>query len=974
MTPPGSRRNFFLGSGGSPFDFPEVPRGLARLRPGLEVPAAARNAGLFRQDEALQRLLTLGYPRLGPTAEGPTTPADMEAAVRALWDSARQGNRLGYLDAMRGCYVMLHRQMGDAGARAEIPRLARLFSDIAEEYARHIAERPEYSPLQRLTYLFAAARVARLFLGRLGDAEAGSAPEFSGEVAALRGLLQRFHVALERYVGEAQSAEPGTVALQGIRLQIEMRQYVLQGETDRARVRARELAAFYREHPPLEENEANPESLRFYHSAGRELRADPDFLNLIGELDGPSQAEQEGGILNGVALQWLATAAGTLDQVNEDSEATIRSRYQALSAVTTVLALAYPAATLRSLLAMLRDLPSAEDHRVALRRIVAAAPEVATYLREVAGEESLDALWQRAVDAAAHVESLRAGPGRRALEAVLSGNEAQHPVARLAEELARHPGLLVALGLEADGGPGRPRMRNALELLRRGEEGLSQVRAFRESHPDVSYDRLLSLLEPGEGMNAPANAFAERLLEVLQEDLGSHEDHEEAMAQALFQSVAQSGEIAPQRTLSPAVATQARSLAQRMEGMGYRGYRVLRHLIAPQSLATLGVGILATELTPALLIARAGASGRLAMPLIGPLVRAGTLSRRGTFLTGLGSGVGMAALGTGLHSLHQHGLGLRTHFWRDFGTSGVINGLTFGSTLLFARGWNRLLSPNAANGVAIGEMGFARSLALHGGNAVFGTFMGMGLGIAARRLQNGRWETSWDEVAENFATMLLWETGAAGLRGLRRSAGLNAELYLPDAGRFSRLWNRLPLLRNPSVLGEHRAVRVGEVVDRMIQNNPALAGDRPFLLRQLGLHEAHAPGSLESFNDAMFQHYEPRISGAGRRRRLLMVRRATSVSAEVPDAGGNSPDVRQRRNAILDLQAADPSAPVAEARDSVEPPRPVAVADVDEARRLAETDPVIRNGEMIAEYHKYYGSAALMQVNDTHARIARKGF
>ncbi len=51
-----------------------------------------------------------------------------------------------------------------------------------------------------------------------------------------------------------------------------------------------------------------------------------------------------------------------------------------------------------------------------------------------------------------------------------------------------------------------------------------------------------------------------------------------------------------------------------------------------------------------------------------------------------------------------------------------------------------------------------------------------------------------------------------------------------------------------------------------------------------------------------------------------------------------------------------------------------AVADVDEARRLAETDPVIRNGEMIAEYHKYYGSAALMQVNDTHARIARKGF
>jgi len=935
MTPPGSRRNFFTGSGGSPFDFPEVPRALARLRPGLELPAASRNAGLFRQDEALRRLLTLGYPRLGPTAEGPRSPADMEAAVRALWDSARQGNRLGYLDAMRGCYVLLHRQMGDAAARAEIPRLARLCSDIAEEYARHIAERPEYSPLQRLTYLFAAARVARLFLGRLGDAEAGSTPEFAGEIAALRGLLQRFHVALEGYVGEAQRAEPRTVALQGIRLQIEMRQFILQGESDRARVRARELEAFYREHPPLEENEADPESLRFYHAAGRELGADPEFLNLIGQLDGPSQAEQEGGILNGVALQWLATAAGTLDQVNEDAEATIRSRYQALSAVTTVLALAYPAATLRSLLAMLRDGPSAEDHRAALRRISAASLEIAAYLREVTGEASLEDLWRRAVDAGAHVESLRAGPGRRALEAVLSGNEAQHPVARLAGELARHPGLLVALGLEADGGPGPSRMNNALELLRRGEEGLRQVRAFAEAHPDVSYSRVLSLLEPADGANAPANAFAERLLESLQEDLGSREDHEEAMAQALFQSVAQSGEIAPERTLSPAVANQARSLAQRMEGMGYRGYRVLRHLIAPQSLATLGLGILATELTPALLIARAGASGRLAAPLIGDLVRAGTLSRRGTFLTGLGSGVGMAALGTGLHSLHRHGLGLRTHFWRDFGTSGVINGLTFGSTLLFARGWNRLLSPNAANGVAIGEMGFARGLALHGGNAVFGTFMGMGLGIGARRLQNGRWETSWDEVAENFATMLLWETGAAGLRGLRRSAGLNAELGLPDAGRFARLWNRLPLLRNPSVLGEHRAARAREVADRLIQANPALAQDRNFLLRQLGLHEAHVPGSLESFNDAMFEHYEPRISGAGRQRRLLMVRRASPVPAETPDAGGNSPDVRQRRNAILDPQAADPSAPVAEAQDST-PPRPTAEADVDES---AQTPP-----------------------------------
>ena len=48
-----------------------------------------------------------------------------------------------------------------------------------------------------------------------------------------------------------------------------------------------------------------------------------------------------------------------------------------------------------------------------------------------------------------------------------------------------------------------------------------------------------------------------------------------------------------------------------------------------------------------------------------------------------------------------------------------------------------------------------------------------------------------------------------------------------------------------------------------------------------------------------------------------------------------------------------------------------AVADIDEAKRLAETDPVIVNGEMVAQYHKYYGSAALMLVRDMHATLAR---
>ncbi|MBQ5941446.1 MULTISPECIES: YciI family protein [unclassified Massilia] len=49
-----------------------------------------------------------------------------------------------------------------------------------------------------------------------------------------------------------------------------------------------------------------------------------------------------------------------------------------------------------------------------------------------------------------------------------------------------------------------------------------------------------------------------------------------------------------------------------------------------------------------------------------------------------------------------------------------------------------------------------------------------------------------------------------------------------------------------------------------------------------------------------------------------------------------------------------------------------ATPDIDEAKKMVATDPVIVNGEMVAEYHKLYGSAALMMVNDVHNKIRKK--
>lgn len=53
----------------------------------------------------------------------------------------------------------------------------------------------------------------------------------------------------------------------------------------------------------------------------------------------------------------------------------------------------------------------------------------------------------------------------------------------------------------------------------------------------------------------------------------------------------------------------------------------------------------------------------------------------------------------------------------------------------------------------------------------------------------------------------------------------------------------------------------------------------------------------------------------------------------------------------------------------------LAVSDIAEAKKLTETDPVLIKGEMVAEYHKYYGSAALMLVESAVAiSLSVKGF
>ena len=49
-----------------------------------------------------------------------------------------------------------------------------------------------------------------------------------------------------------------------------------------------------------------------------------------------------------------------------------------------------------------------------------------------------------------------------------------------------------------------------------------------------------------------------------------------------------------------------------------------------------------------------------------------------------------------------------------------------------------------------------------------------------------------------------------------------------------------------------------------------------------------------------------------------------------------------------------------------------AVKTIDEAEKLTESDPAVKAGRLIMELHPWFGSAALMEVNEIHKQIAKE--
>lgn len=842
--------------------------------------------------QAGQRLLTMGWDHhrqsilTHPTYAVPS--AEQEARLQEALGLLETGNPSGYSRSLRWLFVLIHHRLESGGQRAQARNYVNQFLEHLRGFQELINGASNLEPIHQFRYLHGAARIARTLLGRLLADETFS-QEQSESVDNLRRELRNLYRSLQDCARRISIENVGEDQVASLLTDVQMRDALLTGNHSEARSLAWRLLEYYENHPLPAESEQT-----WVHRALREVQEDGLALQLVNSLHQTAPEEESAVSLNSLATELVVQASVAVDTSNEESEEVIQRRYRAFSNVMPALILHYPGHTLLELAQMLADPHRDEEINGLILQASQTHPGLAEALGELRRELEPTDLLETARDAAQHILDLKEGAGSYLLGRIFSevNNDQYNRIRRLQNLIAQHPSIVRDLALSYDP---QDFEGAALELLRSREVAQRHLvgysRGLGPREQGIVRDILESLSQV-EDTQETVNLFVERMLEIFQSDLSDQPDHIFLGIQGSLQILSQTQSLGNDVSISEENHHHISAMMEDMDSFSFGVDRAWGRLFSSESFLSIGAGILAAEFLPGVLLQRAGRyGGRL-----GRLVEAGHLTRWGHAVNGLASGTTMALVGTTLQHRHRTKQGLHTSasMWaRDFGTSAAMNGVIFGTTLPFGAAMTRWLAPQAETGAQVAELSWRRALTLRASTAAFGGTVALGGNVGLRFGMTGEFTTSWDEVAENYMALVLFELGSAAVGRWRRRTGLRyemrgteefqgmsypewlqaqREIHLgldglsrhpsrnpsanPTQGaeqrfpRFRGLWNRMSqglaqrFNEFFTVLGPHRVQQINDFADAVVRENPELHHYRDYIRYQIALQEAAAPGSL----------------------------------------------------------------------------------------------------------------------------------
>lgn len=835
MSPPNIRNSLL--SSHSPPSLPEEERGYSPTRLALEDPGQHARELAERGRNFLTQGLGDRYGQRLRQRFGQGSVREMEEALDQGRRWVANGNSRGYFIILRSLYLLLpHRNPNqlDEGLRE--------FNSVAQNYISYLDSLPPHWEDRRLHLFYSISQVvnsALSWLQKIPESEASLHQVGRQWTPLLQQLLrQSDHKILDSYQRLSESGYENLNNYQGILDQVRLRRAILSGNNNQIREYSARIQDFFAAHPVEIQEDAEIS----YEIWGQHFLRQEEYLSSLSNLDVPSAAEENSVQLQAVSADLFIQTLLALELLDERGETEVQRSRAILSTLLTAMVLMDPQ---RSIQEHWEAIVQDQIPRSFPRRFQAFLDSNDPFagmwanIRNQFNISQATSLWEQGHFLARDLNHWVHGAGHRITEGLSQAMNQHAPFPFLMNALQRHPEIGINLHL-----PPEP-LRAARELFRRGEAGMEQIQRLAQNGGEIPVAEFEEILRSAQDTENFLNNFIGSVLDAWEPILREGTEEELAVLSSLRSSL-------ENLETTPTLHNRLKSWSDQMESFSFRSNRIFSHLFSGTSLATLGAGVLFAEFAPALLMGRLGQSTRLGRAL----APAGMIGLGGALTNGIATGTVLSAVGAFLQNRRRERIGFTPHFWRDFGSGAVINGLTMAGAFGAAYGLNRMLRPDLSQTMVLGRAWNRNQILVRGGSFLTGGSLAWGLGVAHRGIQGGGWHSSWDEAAENYLTMAMFEGGHAGLRYLRRRAALHHELGLPTHALNRRLgaWIVNP---NLPTLGPVRVEQVHHELTHSLNRNPALQAHRNAVLGRLGLAEIFHPGILMLYGAKVSQGSTP---------------------------------------------------------------------------------------------------------------------